>query len=243
MFYSLAGLQMQIGSAALAMKATAFSVSDFSAVVWNTIGEAESLQPLVVGSKPVEFDALFPAFKRRVKGARDFGTMDLVYGHDAIDAGQILLATAEQAIGDYPFRILMTDAAVAGLTQTVTGTIAAPGVFTTPLAHGLSIGSQVKFSTTGALPTGIVAGTFYYVLTVPLTTTFTLAATAGGAAITTSGTQSGVHTLVPTPTSSQRLFIAKVMAIEDSFGGTEDVAKRKATIAINCQPVAIPPNP
>lgn len=239
MFYSLAGLQLQIGAAPLAMKATAFAVADFTSVTWTTIGEAESLQPLVVGSKPVEFDALYPAFKRRVKGARDFGTMDLVYGHDAIDAGQVLLATAEQAAGDYPFRIIMTDAATVALTQAVTVTIAAPGVFTTPLAHGLVIGSAIKFTTGGALPTGVTAGTTYYVQSVPTSTTFTIAATSGGTAITTSGTQSGTHTMTSVPAPSQRLFIAKVMAIEDSFGGTEDVAKRKATLGINCLPVPV----
>lgn len=77
----------------------------------------------------------------------------------------------------------------------VTVTIAAPAVFTWT-AHGLPAGAPIVFSTTGALPTGITAGTTYYVLS-PAANTFNVAATPGGAAITTTGTQSGTHTGTP----------------------------------------------
>ena len=78
-------------------------------------------------------------------------------------------------------------------TATVTMTIAAPGVVTWT-AHGMLAGDAVKFSTTGALPTGVVADTVYWLRTVDANT-FTLAATAALAAdITTSGSQSGVQT-------------------------------------------------
>lgn len=77
---------------------------------------------------------------------------------------------------------------------TFTVTIASPGVFT-QVAHGLAVGMPVRFATTGALPTGLSAGTIYYVKTVPTADTFTIAATPEGTAITTSGTQSGTHTL------------------------------------------------
>ncbi len=79
-----------------------------------------------------------------------------------------------------------------GTRATVTMTIATPGVVTS-VAHGLTTGTPIVFSTTGALPTGITAGTVYYALTVT-TDTYTLAATVGGAAINTTGSQSGVHT-------------------------------------------------
>lgn len=69
--------------------------------------------------------------------------------------------------------------------------IASPGVVTWT-SHGLSNGTPVVFSTSGALPTGITAGTTYYVINAA-TNTFQVAATAGGTAINTSGTQSGVH--------------------------------------------------
>ncbi len=79
-----------------------------------------------------------------------------------------------------------------GSHATVTISIASPGVVT-DTAHGLSAGAPVVFLTSGALPTGLTAGTWYYVLSTT-TNTYQLAATPGGAAINTSGSQSGTHT-------------------------------------------------
>lgn len=79
-----------------------------------------------------------------------------------------------------------------GSRAAVTISIAAPGVVTWN-AHGLVDGTPIQFTTTGALPTGITAGTTYYVKS-PTTNSFNLATTVGGAAITTSGSQSGTHT-------------------------------------------------
>lgn len=75
---------------------------------------------------------------------------------------------------------------------TVTITIATPGVVT-HTAHGFAANDQVVLSTTGALPTGLVAGTVYFVRN-PTANTYELSATTGGASITTTGTQSGTHT-------------------------------------------------
>lgn len=79
--------------------------------------------------------------------------------------------------------------------QTFTVTIAAPGVFTVSSAHGMSVGDQVILSSTGSMPTGLSTATVYYVSAVPSSTTFQLSATSGGSSITTSGSQSGTHTL------------------------------------------------
>lgn len=82
---------------------------------------------------------------------------------------------------------------------TATASIATPGVVTWP-AHGRSANDPVKWQTTGALPTGYVAGTTYYVVGASITpNTFQLSATPGGAAINTTGTQSGVHTAIHAP--------------------------------------------
>lgn len=79
-------------------------------------------------------------------------------------------------------------------TSTVTISIATPGVVTWT-GHGLHEGDKIQFTTTGALPTGLTASTTYYVKYIDANT-FQLAATRAGAAIATSGTQSGVHTAV-----------------------------------------------
>lgn len=77
-------------------------------------------------------------------------------------------------------------------TSTVTITNASPGVVTW-VAHGLSNGDVVKFTTTGALPTPLEAEVPYYVLNAA-TDTFQLALTSGGSAINTSSAGSGTHT-------------------------------------------------
>lgn len=80
---------------------------------------------------------------------------------------------------------------------TFTVTIASPGVFT-KTAHGMSNGLRVRLFTTGALPTGLTANTDYYVVSAAIDT-WQLSATQGGAAINTSGTQSGTHTVQAFP--------------------------------------------
>jgi hypothetical protein len=80
---------------------------------------------------------------------------------------------------------------------TATITIASPGVVTWT-AHGLQNHMPVKFTTTGALPTGLLVGHTYWVIN-KATDTFQLSLVPGGTAINTSGTQSGVHTAISAP--------------------------------------------
>jgi hypothetical protein len=56
-------------------------------------------------------------------------------------------------------------------------------------------GQQVFFNTTGALPTGLTAGTTYYVIATGLTAgAFEVSTSAGGSASNFTGTQSGIQT-------------------------------------------------
>lgn len=83
----------------------------------------------------------------------------------------------------------------------ITITIATPGVATL-VAHGLATGDSVYLTTTGALPTGLAANTRYWVTKIDADT-FKFATTQANALastnITTSGSQSGVHTSVLSP--------------------------------------------
>jgi hypothetical protein len=79
------------------------------------------------------------------------------------------------------------------IASTVTISIAAPGVVTWA-NHGLAVNDTIRFTTTGALPTGLAINTTYFVKEVLSANTFTVSTSAGGAAITTSGTQSGTQT-------------------------------------------------
>ena len=89
---------------------------------------------------------------------------------------------------------------------TATITIASPAVVTSTVLY--TEGAAIKFSTTGALPTGITAGTTYYAYNVN-GLTFELL-TAAGAVVNTSGTQSGTHTITPVdiPTVQNNLTVS-----------------------------------
>jgi hypothetical protein len=123
-------------------------------------------------------------------------------GNGSLDVGSIANSTFY-----YPYLIKRTDTGVVdlltslapGSSSTFTVTVATPGVVT-QANHGLQANAQFIPTTTGALPTGLVTGTVYYVKTVTDVNTFTLSTTQGGTAIATTGTQSGTHTGSSTPT-------------------------------------------
>jgi len=80
---------------------------------------------------------------------------------------------------------------------TFTSTIAAPAVLTLT-SHGLYTSQRVALTTTGALPTGLAAETNYWVIRVDANTfrlATSLANAFAGTAITTTGSQSGTHTI------------------------------------------------
>jgi hypothetical protein len=121
-----------------------------------------------------------------------------------------------------------------GGAQTFTITIASPGVVTLN-SHGMLANDTFVPSTTGALPTGLTAGTRYFVKTVLSANTFTLSATAGGAVINTTGTQSGTHSAVCTcriATSATPWGVTSRMNFQDNGGSclTGSVENSNSTI-------------
>ena len=93
--------------------------------------------------------------------------------------------TAAGSGGTYTVSVSQT---VASTTITATSVPALITVASAPANNDV-----VTFSTTGSLPTGLTAGTEYYVIN-RTSTTFQVAATSGGTAINTSGSQSGTQT-------------------------------------------------
>lgn len=81
-------------------------------------------------------------------------------------------------------------------TPSLTVTVAtATDVFTSVSAHGLAVGDTVTFKSTVTLPSPLVAGTKYYVITVPATTTFTISLTSGGTRVDVTDTGTGTHSV------------------------------------------------
>lgn len=136
----------------------------------------------------------------------DSSTIDFTYtdATPAITAalkmcGALVTKAADQTAVSFATRSVLNwdvesydTSSIHSIASTVTITIASPGVVTWN-SHGFLAGTPIVLTTTGALPTGLTAGTIYFVLA-PTANTFTLAATSGGAAINTSGSQSGTHT-------------------------------------------------
>lgn len=86
--------------------------------------------------------------------------------------------------------------AVTGNAHTCTISNGTPAVVSAT-THGFAIGDKVIFSTTGSLPTGITAGTTYYIITDGFgADAFEISLTSGGAAINTSTPGSGTHSFL-----------------------------------------------
>ena len=113
--------------------------------------------------------------------------------------------------------------ATVGFTNSIfTVTITTPGVLSTSLT--LANGTALMLTTTGALPTGLLVGTVYYVVAVS-GTQFSLAATYNGAAINTTGSQSGVHSFSPRGVALTSLGGGSSVPIIQNFILVSDVSR------------------
>lgn len=236
--YPVAGSKIYIGNNPIDEKSVDFVEADFSAVTWTEIKKWTTMGSIGDSAQLITSEIISEQRTKKIKGTRNAGSMQNVFNIEPNDPGQLALIAAEARKDNYPFRIVANDA-LPTRSFVTTMTIASPGVHT-KVAHGLSVGDTISYATTGALPTGLVPGTPYYVKTVPDADTFTLSATPGGAAIANTGTQSGVHTLSTVPTNSERLFIALVMMSQETGGSANTVSGMNATLEINSNIVRVP---
>jgi hypothetical protein len=189
-----------------------------------TIGQVTNIPEFGRVYNEVKFSPLSSRGVQKVKGSFDEGSIEIDLARDTSDAGQIAALAALVVDANYNFKVAFNDS-VPATSATITVTIASPGVVT-DTAHGLPDQTPVKFSTTGALPTGITAGTTYYVKLIDANT-YNLSATAGGSAINTTGTQSGTHTRTTVPVSSFVLFKAQIASFTSIVGTIDAVMMRK----------------
>ncbi|ESQ83254.1 hypothetical protein AEAC466_13460 [Asticcacaulis sp. AC466] len=233
--YPVAGAKLYIGGA-LNDKNADFTAADFASQTWTEIDGWETMGAIGDTSKEIATELINRGRSIKQKGTRDAGSMENEFAIISGDPGQEAVLAAERTRSNFAFRIVFDDAPIT-TAKAATITIASPGVVTST-AHGYSDGDKVVFSTTGALPTGLAAGTTYYVVS-STANSFSVAATSGGSAIVTTGTQSGVHTVSKVASGSQRLFIALVMSAEEQGGGADTVQKLKAKFGINSNVVKI----
>lgn len=225
------GQTFYIGGTPLDQPTTELAESDFAAYSWTEVkgwrtsaamGDTRASIAVTEINSPRDFV---------IAGSLNGGTQEQAFNSIPGDAGQAAMLAAMVAGYNYPFKVVWP-ARNAPRSATVTVTVATPGVFSWT-AHGLVVDTAIKFTTTGALPTGLVAGTTYFVKAVPTADTFTVAATVGGAAIATSGTQSGTHTATTVPSGEERKFVGIVMSPIEQGGEVNALMGVTYSIAVN----------
>lgn len=241
--YPVAGCHLDIGTV-LNPGLVDLTAADFAGQVWTEVDGWSTMGEFGDTAALISTDLINRNRTTKQKGTSNAGSMQNVFAVLQDDPGQLALRAAAAGANkqNYAFRIRFNDA-VEPVSSVVTISIAAPGVVTWA-AHGLVADTPVKFETTGALPTGLVAGTTYYVSATGLTAgAFSVSATPGGAVITTTGAQNGVHTASTVPAPTMAMFSALAMNAATQGGDANTIRNLAATIEINSNLVFIDPIP
>ncbi|CAB5212898.1 hypothetical protein UFOVP191_60 [uncultured Caudovirales phage] len=102
-------------------------------------------------------------------------------------------------------------------------------------AAGITVGSVINFTTTGALPTGLSTGTNYYVISTGFTAgaSYQISATPGGTAINTSSAGSGTHTRINnailTNNTAQNIAVITLTAGDWDLSGNSNLSTTGVT--------------
>jgi hypothetical protein len=236
--YPVAGCRYFIGPA-IELPDVDATEADFASVTWTEVKNYMEAGALGDAAALITTPLIDRARDVKQKGTRNAPSRQDNFAVAINDPGQIAMLAAEATNYNYPFRVDLNDAPAA-TSAAVTISNASPGVITWT-GHGLEVNTPVVFTTTGGLPTGLTAGTTYYVKTVLDADTFTVAATPGGAAINTSSAGSGVHTATTVPVPSKRYFIGLVTGATEGFGGPNNVRQLQCTVEVNSNTVRVAP--
>jgi hypothetical protein len=236
--YPVAGCKYYIGPA-MALPDDDVTEATFASVSWTQVKKYMEAGPLGDASALIITPLIDRNRDVKQKGTKNAPSRQDNFGFDALDPGQLAMIAAQATDYNYPIRVDLNDAPIPKST-TVTISVASPGVVTWT-AHGLAANTPVIFTTTGALPTGLTAGTTYYVKTVLDADTFTVSATAGGTVINTSSSQSGLHTATTQPVPSKRYVMGLVTAATEGFGGPNNVRQLQTTVEVNTNTVRVNP--
>lgn len=233
--FPVAGSKLYIGSRVTG-KGTV-TAADFAGQVWTEIGGWASAGSIGDTQEVGEQSLINENRVRKFKTTRNAGTMENQFIPVALDAGQIKFKQAIDDCQPYAFKIVWGGDCAPE--STVTISVAAPGVVTWS-GHGLQAGQPVVFSTTGALPTGLTAGTVYYVIAAGLTAnSFSVAATPGGTGIATTGAGTGTHTVTAPPAGYTDMFYGMALPGARSGGDATAAHLRTWSIGIDSNVVEI----
>jgi hypothetical protein len=160
-----------------------------------------------------------------IKGTETAAAFENTFAPLPNDPGQQRVRAAKADCANYAIKVEW--GAGCATEGPVTISVAAPGVVTWAGGHALEVGAPVIFTpASGTLPTGLTAGTVYYVVATGLTPTkFSVASTPGGSAIAT--TAAGTATAIVAaaqPAGETDMFYSLVMARAKN-GGEANTAR------------------
>lgn len=233
--YAVSGSKLYISTAPVVAKPEV-TAADFAAISWIEVSDWTQAGSLGDTQEVISQTVISVGRVRKIKGTRDGGTMENTFLPNGTDPGQQKFKEATKSRSPYAFRVDWS--AYLAATTVVTIAIASPGVITWT-GHGLVANQPISFSTTGALPTGLSPNVTYYVKDVLTANTFSVSATPGGAAIATTGTQSGVHTAVAQPPGQTDMFYGLALPGAKSGGEANTAQLRAWSIAVDSDIVEV----
>ncbi|MBP8236538.1 MAG: hypothetical protein KAX63_02345 [Pseudomonas sp.] len=236
--YPVAGSKIFIGSRVTA-KGTV-TAADFAGADWveidgwanaGTLGDTQD-----VGEQTLINQRRVRKFKTTLNG----GTMESQFVPIANDPGQIRFKEAIEDCQPYQFKVEW--GADCAPESVVTFTVkASEPTEVNWVGHGLLAGQPIVFSNTGgALPTGITAGSIYYVLASGLgADVFLIASTPGGTPIEASDAGSGTHTATAPPAGMTDMFFGLALPGARQGGDAAAVHLRVWSIAVDSNIVEV----
>lgn len=102
-YFSSAGTTLAISAAAPASE----DAAGYNALTWTNIGEITDLGEVGATANLITHNPVADKITRKLKGSRNYGSMNLSMARDTGDAGQTLLRASAAADGLYSFRMTL----------------------------------------------------------------------------------------------------------------------------------------
>lgn len=234
--FTMAGTKIFISDKPVSAKGDV-QLSDFANTNWIEIGGLYNVGELGGEQAINEFELINEVWTRKSKGGRNGGTMTNQFVPMGLDAGQVKYKEAIESCRPYQFKV--ERGADCTPESDVTISVADPAVVTWT-SHGLFANQPIVFSTTGALPTGLTAGTVYYVSSTGLTAdAFSVSATAGGAPIETTAAGTGTQTASAPPVGMTQMFQGLATDGVMSGGAKNDLYTQTWAIAVDGRIISV----
>lgn len=235
--FPVAGSKLYIGNRVTAKGVV--TASDFAATSWVEVGGWANAGALGDTQEIGEQSLINERRVRKYKTTLNGGSFENSFVPMALDPGQIKF---KQAIDDcQPYEFKVEWGGDCAPESVVTISVGAPGVVTWA-NHGLVAGQPVVFTNEGgALPTGLTAGTVYYIIAAGLTSgAFSVGTTQDAVTgVETAGAGTGVNTATAPPAGYTDMFYGMAVPGARSGGDATAAHLRTWTIAVDSNIIEI----